>query len=71
MVRSQMQIIARCPRCGSAWALDGTAADRRVRCPQCAKLFKVPALADIPKAAEVIRHAKSPLFVDEEGKTYG
>ena len=66
-----MQIIARCPRCDSAWALDGAAADRRVRCPQCGKLCKVPALVDVPKAAEVIRQARSTLFVDEEGKTYG
>ncbi len=66
-----MQIIARCPRCDAAWALDGAAADRRVRCPRCARLFKVPALTDVPKATEVIRQAKSTLFVDEEGRTYG
>jgi predicted Zn finger-like uncharacterized protein len=66
-----MQIIARCPRCGSAWMLDGASADRRVRCPGCGRLFKVPALADVPKAARILDEAKGSLFVDEEGKTYG
>ena len=66
-----MQIIARCPKCGSTWALDGAAADRRIRCPRCHKLFKIPALKDVPKATQVIHEAKGPLFVDEDGKTYG
>jgi DNA-directed RNA polymerase subunit RPC12/RpoP len=66
-----MQIIARCPKCDSTWGLDETAADRRVRCPRCRGLFKIPALTDVPKAAKVIREAKGTLFVDENGKTYG
>ncbi len=66
-----MQIIARCPKCGSAWGLDAAAADRRIRCPRCDRLFKVPALSDVPKAAKVIDQAGGPLFVDEDGKTYG
>lgn len=66
-----MQIIARCPRCGSTWALDGAAADRRVACPKCRKLFKVPALNEVSKAAGLIKTAKGPLFVDEDGKVYG
>jgi predicted Zn finger-like uncharacterized protein len=66
-----MQIIAQCPKCGSAWGLDAAAADRRVRCPACRRLFKVPALSDVPKAVRVIDQAKGPLFVDEDGKTYG
>jgi hypothetical protein len=51
--------------------LDGASADRRVRCPGCGRLFKVPALADVPKATKIIDEAKGSLFVDEEGKTYG
>jgi predicted Zn finger-like uncharacterized protein len=66
-----MQIIARCPKCGSSWALDGGAADRRIRCPRCGNLFKIPALDDVPKAAQVISEAKGTLFVDQDGKTYG
>jgi transposase-like protein len=66
-----MQIIARCPRCSSTRALDGAAADRRVVCPKCGRLFKVPSLSEVPKAARVVQGATAPLFVDEEGKTYG
>jgi len=66
-----MQIIAQCPRCGSAWLLDSDAADRRVRCPTCGKLFKVPKLDEVPKAVKVIKQAKGTIYVDEAGKTYG
>jgi hypothetical protein len=66
-----MQIIAQCPVCGYSWLLDDTAADRRIRCRNCRKLFKVPKLEDVPKAARVIKGAKGTVYVDEAGKTYG
>jgi uncharacterized protein (DUF983 family) len=66
-----MQIIAKCPKCGSPWLLEGGAADHRIRCRKCGKLFKVPRMDDIPKATKVIRQAKGPIYVDESGKTYG
>ncbi len=66
-----MQIIAQCPGCGSASLLDGSAADRRIRCRKCRRLFKVPKLDEVPKAVKVIKHAKSTIYVDEAGKTYG
>jgi len=66
-----MQILARCPLCGCSWRLDAIAADRRIRCRKCNKLFKIPSLEDIPKATEAIRRAKGPIYVDEKGKTYG
>jgi ribosomal protein S27AE len=66
-----MQIIAQCPRCGSAWLLDSSGADRRMRCGKCRRLFKVPKLEDVPKAIKVIRQAKGTIYVDEAGKTYG
>jgi len=66
-----MQIIAQCPSCGSAWLLDSSAADRRVNCRKCDKLFKVPKLEDVPKATKVIKQAKGTIYVDETGKTYG
>lgn len=66
-----MQIIAQCPRCGSAWLLDSIAADRRIRCRRCYRLFKVPKLEEVPKAVKVIRRAKGTIYVDETGKTYG
>jgi uncharacterized protein (DUF983 family) len=66
-----MQIIAKCPRCGSGWLLEGGAADRRVRCRTCGRLFKVPRPDEVPKAAKVIEQAKGTIYVDETGKTYG
>jgi len=66
-----VQIIAQCPGCGSVWLLDGSAADRRITCPKCGRLFKVPSLDDVPKAAKVIKQAKGTIYVDEDGKTYG
>jgi len=66
-----MQIIAQCPRCGNNWLLDSSAADRRIRCQRCRKLFKVPKLEDVPKAVKVIKQAKGTIYVDQNGKTYG
>ncbi|MHC4489827.1 MAG: MJ0042-type zinc finger domain-containing protein [Planctomycetota bacterium] len=66
-----MQIIAQCPRCRSVWLLDSSAADRRIRCPECGKLFKVPKLDEVPKAVKMIKQAKGTIYVDEAGKTYG
>jgi len=66
-----MQIIAQYPRCGNSWLLDDNAADRRIRCPKCRRLFKVPKLNDVPKAVKIIKQAKGNIYVDEDGKTYG
>jgi len=66
-----MQIIAKCPACNKTWRLDDSAADRRIRCRHCGRLFKVPTAEQVPKAAEVIKQAKSTIYVDETGKTYG
>ena len=66
-----MQIIAQCPRCSSAWLLDAAAADRRIKCRKCHKLFKVPKLDEVPKAVKIIKQTKGTIYVDEAGKTYG
>ena len=66
-----MQIIARCPECCKTWLLDGSFADRRIRCRHCGRLFKVPNAEQVPKAAEVIERTKGSIYVDEAGKTYG
>ncbi len=68
---SLMQIIAQCPRCSSAWLLDAAAADRRIKCRNCRRLFKVPKLDEVPKAVKIIKQAKGTIYVDEAGKTYG
>lgn len=66
-----MQIIAKCPACGTAWQLENSAADRRIKCPKCGRLFKVPKLEELPEATKVIKQAKATIYVDETGKTYG
>jgi hypothetical protein len=66
-----MQIISQCPFCGYSWKLDDSAADKRIRCKNCNRLFKVPKLEDIPKAAKVIKDSKGTVYVDESGKTFG
>ncbi len=66
-----MQIIAKCPKCGSTWLLDGSTADRRIRCRKCGRLFKVPNQDEVPKATEIIKQVKGTVYVDESGKTYG
>jgi hypothetical protein len=66
-----MQIIAQCPGCGNFSLLNASAADRRIKCHNCKKLFKVPKLDDVPKAIKVIKHAKGTIYVDQNGKTYG
>ena len=66
-----MQIIAQCPQCGAAWLLDESAADRRVKCQSCQRLFKIPSLAEVPKAVRVIKQSKGTIYVDENGKMYG
>ena len=66
-----MPIIAQCPCCGITWLFDASVADRRVRCQQCRRLFKVPRLAEVPKAVKVIKQAKGTIYVDQNGRTYG
>ena len=66
-----MQIIAHCPKCGDRQRLEDDAADRRIRCPKCNRLFRIPKLEDLPKATDAIKRAKGSVYVDENGKTYG
>lgn len=66
-----MHIIAKCPKCGNNWMLDDDAADRRIRCRKCGRLFKVPQLNEVPKAVEVVQRAKGAVHADEAGNTYG
>lgn len=65
-----MQMLAQCPRCSQTLMLSLSAADRRLRCPTCGRMFKVPPLEQLSKAMEVIKNAKGTVFVDENGNTY-
>ncbi len=42
-----------------------------MRCRKCSLLLKVPDMAEISNAVDVINHAKSELYVDDTGRTYG
>jgi phage FluMu protein Com len=66
-----VQIAARCPFCGRGWLLKEQAADCRVKCPKCRRLFKLPKLEDMPEAVKIVKQAKGTVYVDESGKTYG
>ncbi len=66
-----MQMIIQCPQCGARWMLDSVVADRRLTCPTCWRLFKVPRMDELDKATRVIKDSKTSLYVDEEGRTYG
>jgi len=66
-----MRIIAQCPQCGNCRLLGAESADRRIRCRKCHKLFRVPKLSEVPKAVRVIKRARSTVYVDEAGRTYG
>ena len=66
-----MHIIAKCPRCSYRWWLDAAAADRRIRCRKCFTLLKVPHLTEVPDAMEIIDRARSELYVDGTGRTFG
>ena len=66
-----MQILAKCPKCGQILQLRLEAADRRIDCPKCYSLFKVPDLEHLEKAMDVIKGASGPVFVDQDGNVYG
>ncbi len=66
-----MHIIMKCPKCGSRWRLDASAADRRLRCHKCSLLLKVPHLAELSDATKIIDNAQGELYVDDAGKLYG
>ena len=66
-----MNIIAQCPKCQYSFLLDVEAADRRLRCTNCHRLFKIPKLQDMPRAVKIIENANGKIYVDQNGKTYG
>ena len=66
-----MFVIVKCPRCGYRSWLDAAAVDRRVRCRKCRRLVKGPDANEVSKAVSIISEAKSSIFVDDAGRTYG
>ena len=66
-----MRIIAKCPRCSDPAHLTEDAADKRVRCQGCGRLFKVPTLAQLEKAIKILKNARGTIYVDENGHIDG
>jgi ssDNA-binding Zn-finger/Zn-ribbon topoisomerase 1 len=66
-----MHMIVQCPYCGYRWWLEANAADRRLRCPKCFALLKVPHLSEVSKAAGIINQAPGELYVDDAGNLFG
>ena len=50
-----MQIRATCPGCHRVWLLDSDAADKRITCEQCGRIFKVPKPEELSKATKIIK----------------
>jgi hypothetical protein len=66
-----MFIIAKCPHCGYRWWLDAAAVDRRIRCRKCQKLLRIPSTKEVSEAVSIVTEAKSAVFVDDTGRTFG
>lgn len=66
-----MKICVKCPRCCHTLLLPSIAADRRLTCPKCFILFKVPALEELSDAVEALKSTRGNVFVDEKGNRFG
>ena len=66
-----MELLAKCPRCGEVIHLKLGDADKRKRCPKCGSIFKVPDIDHLQEALKVIQKAKTSIYVDQDGKSYG
>jgi len=51
--------------------MSSNAADRRITCPKCLILFKVPAMDELGEALSVIEGTRRGVFVDEKGNCFG
>lgn len=66
-----MKLLAKCPKCTHNLNLDADMADKRIRCPRCNSLFKVPDMENLNKAIKIIQTARTQVYVDQDGKIYG
>ncbi len=66
-----MKISVKCPRCYNQILLSSNAADRRITCPKCLTLFKVPAMDELGEALNAIKGTHGGVFVDEKGNCFG
>ncbi|MCF7954398.1 MAG: hypothetical protein K9M75_01215 [Phycisphaerae bacterium] len=66
-----MKICVKCPRCNDRILLSSHAADRRITCPKCLILFKVPAMEELGDALSAIEGTRGGVFVDGKGNCFG
>jgi ribosomal protein S27E len=66
-----MDFLIKCPNCCRNLSADASATDRRIKCPICGKLFKVPDTNEYRKAAKIIKSSQTSLYVDQKGKIFG
>ena len=66
-----MKISVKCPECNNRILLSSNAADRRITCPKCLTLFKVPAMDELGDALSVIEGTRGGVFVDGKGNCFG
>jgi DNA-directed RNA polymerase subunit RPC12/RpoP len=66
-----MKISVKCPRCNNQILLTSNAADRRITCPKCLILFKVPAMDELGEALRAIEGTRGGVYVDEKGNCFG
>jgi transposase-like protein len=66
-----MRILVQCPGCNRQMELDVQSLDRRLRCPSCGRLFKVPDAQQLERAMKVAEQAGKSVFIDENGRVYG
>jgi len=66
-----MKMSVKCPRCNDRILLTSSAADRRITCPKCLILFKVPAMDELGDALRAIEGTHGGVFVDEKGNCFG
>ncbi len=65
-----MKIIAKCPRCNHKLPFTLDDADKRVRCSNCEKLFKIPDIKTLQPAIDAIKDSKANIYVDAKGNVY-
>ncbi|HSV27294.1 MAG TPA: hypothetical protein VLH60_05320 [Sedimentisphaerales bacterium] len=66
-----MKVLAKCPQCSRVAELGADAPDRRLKCAQCGRRFKVPAWSELEDAARIIRTDNGAIYIDENGRVYG
>jgi DNA-directed RNA polymerase subunit RPC12/RpoP len=68
---SDMQILVQCALCSYSFYLDADWVDKRVSCPQCKRLLKVPSAAELSKPLTILKNIGSHAYIDKDGRMFG